>query len=95
MPIAYAHFPYLSLILLSCVAGLLIILFIPEDKKDAIKWVSAVCSGITLLISVYLFFAYDKTQGGLQFVEKYQWVPSLGISYYNGADGFGLPMLLL
>ena len=95
MPIAYAHFPYLSSILFSCVAGLLIILFIPEDKKDAIKWVSAVCSGVTLLLSAYLFFAYDKTQGGLQFVEKYQWVPSLGISYYNGADGFGLPMLLL
>ena len=95
MPIAYAHFPYLSLILLSCVGGLLIILFTPEDKKDTIKWVSAVCSGITLLISVYLFFAYDKTQGGLQFVEKYQWIPSLGITYFNGADGFGLPMLLL
>jgi NADH-quinone oxidoreductase subunit M len=95
MPIAYAHFPFLSLILLSCVGGLLIIMFIPADKKDAIRWVSAVCSGITLLISVYLFFAYDKTQGGLQFVEKYQWISSLGISYYNGADGFGLPMLLL
>ena len=95
MPIAYAHFPFLSLILLSCVGGLLIIMFIPADKKDAIRWVSAVFSGITLLISVYLFFAYDKTQGGLQFVEKYQWISSLGISYYNGADGFGLPMLLL
>jgi len=95
MHMAYADFPYLSSILLSCVGGLLIILFIPEDKKDIIKWVSAVCSGITLLISVYLFFAYDKSQGGLQFVEKVQWIPSLGITYFNGADGFGLPMLLL
>ncbi|MGA9175784.1 MAG: NADH-quinone oxidoreductase subunit M, partial [Desulfobacterales bacterium] len=95
MPITYADFPYLSSILLSCVGGLLIILFIPKDKKDTIKQVSAVCSGITLLISVYLFFAYDKTQGGLQFVEKFQWIPSLGITYFNGADGFGLPMLLL
>ncbi|MEJ2658291.1 MAG: NADH-quinone oxidoreductase subunit M, partial [Desulfobacterales bacterium] len=93
MHMAYAHFPYLSMILLSCVGGLLIILFIPDDKKDAIKWVSAVCSGITLLISVYLFFAYDKGQGGFQFVEKYQWSPSLGISYFNAADGFALPML--
>jgi len=95
MHMAYAHFPYLSSILLSCIGGLLIILFIPGDQKDTIKWVSAVCSGITLLISVYLFFAYDKTQGGLQFVEKVQWIPSLGITYFNGADGFGLPMLLL
>lgn len=71
------------------------ILFIPEDKKDHIKWVSAVCSGITLIISIYLFFAYDKSLGGLQFVEKVRWIPSMGISYFNGADGFGLPMLLL
>jgi NADH-quinone oxidoreductase subunit M len=52
MPITYAHFPYLSLILLSCVGGLLIILFTPHDKTDTIKWVSAVCSGITLLVSI-------------------------------------------
>lgn len=71
------------------------ILFIPEDKKDHIKWVSAVCSGITLIISIYLFFSYDKSLGGLQFVEKVRWIPSMGISYFNGADGFGLPMLLL
>ena len=95
MPLAYTDFPYLSTILLTCVGGLLMILFISEDKKDHIKWVSAVCSGITLVISTYLFFAYDKNQGGLQFVEKVQWIPSMGITYFNGADGFGLPMLLL
>jgi NADH-quinone oxidoreductase subunit M len=95
MHVAYTNFPFLSAILLSCVGGLLVILFIPEDKKDHIKWVSAVCSGITLIISIYLFFAYDKSQGGLQFVEKVRWIPSMGISYFNGADGFGLPMLLL
>ena len=95
MQIAYAGFPYLSTILLSCVGGLFIILFIPGSKTKHIKWVSAVCSGITLAVSVYLFLAYDKSQGGLQFVEKVQWVSSLGITYYNGADGFSLPMLLL
>ncbi len=95
MQIAYAGFPYLSTILLSCVGGLLIILLIPEDETTHIKWVSAICSGITLIVTVYLFFAYDKSQGGLQFVEKIQWVPSIGITYYNGADGFSLPMLLL
>lgn len=95
MQITYAGFPYLSTILLSCVGGLFIILFIPGSKTKHIKWVSAVCSGITLVVSVYLFLAYDKSQGGLQFVEKVQWVSSLGITYYNGADGFSLPMLLL
>jgi NADH-quinone oxidoreductase subunit M len=91
----YADFPYLSAILISCLFGLLIIIFIPEERKTLTKWVSAIFSGITLVLSIYLFFAYDKSLGGLQFVEKAQWVPSLGIQYFNAADGFNLPNLLL
>jgi uncharacterized integral membrane protein len=34
---AYADFPYLSIILLSCIVGLLIILFTPEDRKAQIR----------------------------------------------------------
>ncbi len=95
MQMAYADIPYLTILLLSCVAGLLIILFTPPEKKQAIKWVSAVFSGITLVVSTYLFVAYDKSAGGLQFVERVQWVESMGIYYFNAADGFSLPMLLL
>ena len=91
----YANFPYLTAILLSCVKGLAVILILPAERKDQIKWVSAVFSGNTLIFSLYLFFAYDKNQGGLQFVESIPWVESLGITYFNAADGFNLPMLLL
>ncbi len=91
----YTGFPFLTAILLSCVAGLFVILALPEQRKIEIKWVSAVFSGITLILSLYLFVAYDKSQGGLQFVEKYRWVESIGITYLNAADGFNLPMLLL
>ena len=91
----FAGFPYLTAILLSCVIGLLVILIIPEERKDQIKWVSAFFAGLTLILSIYLFTAYDKSQAGLQFVERYPWVESLGITYLNAADGFNLPMLLL
>jgi NADH-quinone oxidoreductase subunit M len=95
MNMTFAKFPILSVILLSCVAGLLVILFIPADRKRLIRWVAAVSSGTTLLLSAIPFFAYDRTLGGLQFVEKILWVPSLGISYFNGADGFNVPLILL
>jgi NADH-quinone oxidoreductase subunit M len=91
----YANFPYLTAILLSCVTGLLVILFLPANRQTVIKWVSAIFSGLTLVLSLYLFFTYDKSQGGLQFVERFLWVESLGIYYFNAADGFNLPMLLL
>ncbi len=95
MKIDYADFPYLSAILAACVVALLAILAIPEERKDLIKKVSALCSGVTLVLSAYLFFAYDKNLGGLQFVEQYRWIPSLGIEYFNGVDGFSLPNILL
>ena len=91
----FTGFPFLTTILLTCVTGLFVILVIPAERQAQIKWVSAVFSGFTLVLSVYLFIAYDKSQGGLQFVEKFRWVESLGITYLNAADGFNLPMLLL
>jgi NADH-quinone oxidoreductase subunit M len=95
MNFQYASMPWLSLMLLCCVGGLLIILLIPGRKEKAIKWVSAVCSGLTLVLSLYVFMSYDKTAGGFQFVERIDWIPSLGISYFNGVDGFSVPLLLL
>ena len=95
MNIAFATFPILSIILLSCAAGLLLILLLPANRQRLIKCVAAVSSGITLLLSAIPFFAYDRTLGGLQFVEKILWVPSLGISYFNGVDGFNVPLILL
>ena len=95
MHIAAAKFPYLSAILLCCVVGMLAIMLIPQERKLLMKQVSAFFSGITLLLTLYLFFAYDKGLGGLQFVENVQWIPSLGINYFNAVDGFSLPNLLL
>jgi len=91
----FTGFPYLTAILLSCVTGLLAILFVPDENKLAVKWVSAVFSGLTLALSVVVFLLYDRTQGGLQFVERAAWVPAFGIQYLNAVDGFSLPMVLL
>lgn len=90
-----ANFPYLSAILVSCVAGLATIILVPPDRAELIKRISAVFSGITLVISIFLFAMYDRSMGGMQFVEDMSWIPSLGIRYINGVDGFSLPNILL
>ncbi|MGD8367700.1 MAG: NADH-quinone oxidoreductase subunit M [Desulfobacterales bacterium] len=95
MPIVYADIPILSAILLICAGGLLLILATPADRPDRIKQISAVSSGLTLMAAIYLFTAYDRDIGGMQFAEKISWIPSFGISYFNAVDGFSLPMLLL
>mgnify|MGYP003563222413 CR=1 FL=1 len=90
-----ADFPFLSALLLCCAVGLLVILSIPGRNTRAIKLVGAVFSGLTLVISIYLYIAYDQQAGGYQFVERVEWIPALGIAYHNAVDGFALPMLLL
>ncbi len=90
-----SDFPFLSAIMLSCILGLVAILVIPGRQKGLIRWVSAFSSGLSLILGIFLFAAYDRTQGGLQFVEKIVWMKSLGIHYFNAVDGFNLPLLLL
>lgn len=90
-----ASFPVLSLTLVTCVAGLVAVLCTPAEKEDRIKKISAACSGLTLAFSLFVFATYDKAAGGVQFVERFEWVPNLGINYHNGVDGVGAPMMLL
>jgi NADH-quinone oxidoreductase subunit M len=95
MSVEPAAFPILSAILLSCVGGLLAILFIPREREAWVKWVSLAFSGIGLVLSIFVYCGYDRSLGGLQFVERVVWVESLGIQYFNGADGFSVPLILL
>jgi NADH-quinone oxidoreductase subunit M len=41
-------------------------------------------------------YAYTMFEGsGLQLEERYQWIPSLGISYHIAVDGLSLPLVIL
>ncbi len=79
--------PWLSiLILLPLVVGA-VLLALPARRLALIRWLSLVTTVLTFAISVGLFFAYDKSLAGYQFVEKLNWLPALGISYHVGVDG--------
>lgn len=71
------------------------LLFIPSRNQTALKLVSTISATISLVLSTYVFFAYDTAKGGYQFVENIPWISSLGVSYQLGADGVGALMLLL
>ena len=89
------QFPILSvLIFLPILTGVLL-LFLPAYRKNLVKWISLVSASLILLLSVIVFFSYDIAAGGYQLIERANWVPALGISYYVGIDGIGAPMVLL
>ncbi len=90
-----ASFPILSTILASTIIPLLVILFIPDDRKSLIKQVSLWFAGIGLILDIWLYVQFDIQKGGLQFVERILWVESLGIYWFNAIDGINAPMMLL
>jgi NADH-quinone oxidoreductase subunit M len=90
-----ADFPYLSAIMLAPGVGLFIMLFLPHDDRNAVRWIALLSSMVSLVLTLVVYAAYDRTAGGLQFVEKTLWVKSLGITYYMGVDGINLPLVLL
>src|SRR4030043_166099 len=90
-----ASFPVLSCMLMAPFTGLLILLCLKEEQKFLIRAVSLVAAGVTLGLAIFTFVTYDKALGGLQFVEKYEWVKPCGLTYFVGVEGLNAPLLLL
>jgi NADH-quinone oxidoreductase subunit M len=89
------HFPFLSIIVFTpLVAALIILLYKPEQKK-AIRITALSAAVFALAMSLWVYFTYDKVVAGYQFIEKYNWMPALGISLHFGVDGMSAPLVLL
>ncbi len=77
------------------IVGLTAILFIPREKKDVIKIIAAIATGLQLWMAVMLWLNFDSGSGTFQFTERLSWIPSFNISYALGVDGLSLPMVIL
>ncbi|HCU97770.1 MAG TPA: NADH-quinone oxidoreductase subunit M [Chloroflexi bacterium] len=89
------NFPILSVITLTPVIVSCLLFLFPSDRKEEIRITALIAATFTFGLTIYAYFSYDMDVAGYQFVEKYNWVESLGISYYVGVDGISLPMVLL
>src|SRR3990170_1997624 len=89
------QFPILSVIVFTPMAASLLILLINPERKNEIR-VAALCASILdLILSIWVYFSYDKLTAVYQFIEKYNWMPSFGIGYQVGVDGLSAPLVLL
>jgi len=70
--------------------GALVILLIPKSQERLIKYLSIAISVIPFGLATYLWFAYDKAAGGIQFETSLPWIPTLNINYHLGADGLSI-----
>lgn len=88
-------FPLISIITFLPFAGAIIITLIPSKLELLQKQIAFIFSGLSFLSSIPLFIFFNFHTPLLQFVEKADWIPQLGISYYVGIDGLSLLLVLL
>jgi len=79
-----------------------VLLVVPDERRDIVRWLSALVGAALFALSMYIFFAYEVDRGGgYQFVKRYDWLENVGflgrhgIALTFGIDGIAAPMVLL
>jgi len=85
----------LSIILLTPLAGLVVLLFIPGKSKDLIRLWANLVGFAGFLISLPLISRFQNGRPGFQFEERVEWIPTLGANYHIGIDGISLLLIML
>src|SRR6201981_4006637 len=89
----------LSIILFTPLAGAILLLFIPKEQKDTIRWIANIFALAGLLVSIPLvpWFWAQRFEAGFKFMEgaPNNWIPSIGAGYVLGIDGISFLLIML
>lgn len=75
--------------------GSIAIVALPKANEKLVKQVALVTSLIVMGATIALAAGFQRDNVELQFIEKYSWIPSLGINYALGIDGLALVLILM
>ena len=98
----YADGPWLTLLVLSPLVGLLLVgLGAALRLDERLTRIGATLWSLTTLgLAIFVWADFDPAlvaqgQGVVQFVEKVAWVQAIRVDYFLGVDGISLPLVLL
>lgn len=91
------------------VVGMIIILLLPKEQKNAMRWTAAFAAGLQVLLAVVIYMTFNRSMAGVntpegfQFVEKANWIDiqsvswfgRVSIDYFLGIDGISVLMVIL
>ena len=87
-----SNVPLLSLtIWLPIICGFLIIA-LGDSRSRPLAMATSIG---TLLVSLPLYFGFDKGTANMQFTELYAWLPAFDVNYNLGVDGISMPLIIL
>jgi len=89
------NLPILSILIWLPILGGVWVLFIGDQQERIVKQFSLLISIVVFFISVLLYYKFDNSFSGMQFVEEFYWIESFSIKYHLGVDGIALPLIML
>ena len=75
--------------------GALLLLFVPKGRRRVLELGALAVVVADFLLSVPLWFTYDRTSSAVQWATKLDWIPSIGVKFSVGMDGISLVLFLL
>src|SRR6266404_5647491 len=88
-------FPAITVLTFAPLALGLIVAGVSAQRKDLARGLTLISSLLSLGLAVWIWKHFDSASTELQFLERGEWVPTLGIQYFVAVDGLGLLMILL
>src|SRR6202051_676149 len=89
----------LSIILFTPLIGALVLLFVPKENKDAIRWIANffALGGFLISLPLVAMFLAERFELCLKFIEgtPNNWIPSIGAGYVLGIDGISFLLIML
>jgi NADH-quinone oxidoreductase subunit M len=87
--------PILSILIFFPLLGIGLLLLLDRKNHKVLKGATLGVCLLEFVFSLPLWFGFNNTTAAMQFVERHEWIPSYGISYYVGIDGFSLLLIML
>ncbi len=92
---ALADIHWLSIVVWLPIAAALAVMLIPAAQTRAIKLVANAAMIVSLVTTIPIAIAYDRSLGGIQFIEDATWIPAIGARYALGVDGISIALIVL
>jgi len=79
---------------LPALGAIVILAVMRKDQATLIKRFATAWFAVDLVASLWLLY-YDRTKGGMQFIEDHEWIRVIGARYQMGVDGVAVLLIVL
>ena len=82
-----------ALIWIPIISGLLILFY--NNKHSYLNMINISINLFVFILSILLLVSFNKNISDFQFIENFNWIPSLNIFYYLGVDAISVLLIVL